>query len=82
MGNAADLTSALCNIVITSTALCAAFVANNWFVQNKKLKSLSTSHQLAMKFEMQLWEINSRLYNDGIVRASHQEICSDKRTDR
>ncbi|WP_224119544.1 hypothetical protein [Escherichia coli] len=78
-GNAADLTSALCNIVIASTALCAAFVANNWFVQNKKLKSLSTSHQLAMKFEMQLWEINSRLYNDGIVRASIRKYVQDNK---
>lgn len=78
-GNVADLTSAICNIMIASTALYAAFVANNWFVQNKKLKSLSTSHQLAMKFEMQLWEINSRLYNDTLVRASIKKDIKDSR---
>ncbi|WP_250668308.1 hypothetical protein [Escherichia coli] len=76
-GNAADLTSALCNIVIAFTAIYAGLIANNWFVQNKKLKSLSSSHQLAMKFEMQLWEINSRLYNDTVVRASIRKYVQD-----
>ena len=31
-----------------------------------------------MKFEMQLWEINSRLYNDGIVRASRKYVQDNK----
>lgn len=32
-----------------------------------------------MKFEMQLWEINSRLYNDGIVRASIRKYVQDNK---
>ncbi|EOZ7623497.1 hypothetical protein UXP41_04270 [Enterobacter hormaechei] len=74
-GNVADWVNAICNIIIALSVIYAGLQARNWFKQNKKLNSLSSSHKLAMKYESLLWEINSRLYNDTLIIASiHDDI--------
>lgn len=77
-GNVADWINAICNIIIALSVIYAGFQARNWFMQNKKLNSLSTSHQLAMRFESLLWEINSRLYNDTVIIASIRDDIQRK----
>jgi hypothetical protein len=69
IGNLSDWISASCNIAMAGAAVFAALEAKKWFHQKTRLNNLDAAHKLALEFENSLWEINTRLFTDTIIRA-------------
>lgn len=72
IGNLSDWISAACNVVMALAALFAANEARKWFQQKASLNNLDAAHKLALEFENSVWEINSRLYVDTVLRRKIQ----------
>ena len=67
-GSVSDWVSAICNIGLLCAAIWAGNITNNWLKQKKRMNTLDSAHQMAIKFDKKLWSINHRLYADVLFR--------------